>query len=242
MSSLPGAEDEARVRIADAGGKLVERARHAGVRIRAEQDLAGTQMPFPRQRGVADAGVMRAKLPVLLSPGRIEFPMPVRVIDHIVKIGDVLLLDEVAQDIDVAVGHRVRGKNVMVRDDDDLVAVPNLRVLAELPLENADGARPADVVGHEHVHFDPHVVARLDAGLPAGAGEQFFGQSHRTLKLSPVCTGFNREFRGRVAPGAGFQKNAPGAAPPRQRAPSAPIPSNFEFPPPIRLALPPPSC
>ena len=37
---LARAHDEARVRVADAGGEQVERARHAGVRIRAEQNFA----------------------------------------------------------------------------------------------------------------------------------------------------------------------------------------------------------
>ena len=41
---LARAHDEARVRVADAGGELVERARHAGVRIRAEQNFAGPRV------------------------------------------------------------------------------------------------------------------------------------------------------------------------------------------------------
>ena len=50
----------------------------------------------------------------------------------------------------------------MVGDDDDLVAVPDLGVLAEVLLEDADGARPADVVRHEDVDIDPDVVAGRD--------------------------------------------------------------------------------
>ena len=50
----------------------------------------------------------------------------------------------------------------MVGDDDDLLAVPDLGVLAEVLLEDADGARAADVVGHEDVDVDPDVVAGLD--------------------------------------------------------------------------------
>ena len=67
----------------------------------------------------------------------------------------------------------------MVGDDDDLVAVPDLGVLAEVLLEDADGARPADVVRHENVDIDPDVVAGLDAVAAGVAGEDFFGQGHR---------------------------------------------------------------
>ena len=67
----------------------------------------------------------------------------------------------------------------MVGDDDDFVFVPDLRVLAELAFEHADGARPANVVRHEHVGVHPDVVAGLHARLAGGARENFFRQSHR---------------------------------------------------------------
>ena len=60
-------------------------------------------------------------------------------------------------------GLRVGGEDVVVGDDDDLLGVPDLGVLAELLLEDADGARAADVVRHQHVDVDPDVLARLDA-------------------------------------------------------------------------------
>ena len=101
---LARAQDETRVRIADAGGKLIERAGHAGVRIRAEQDFARSRVAFRRQRGVTDAGVLRAVLPVQHALGRVENPVPVRVVNHVVEIGDVLLLHEIAEDVHVAVG------------------------------------------------------------------------------------------------------------------------------------------
>src|SRR5947209_11370353 len=47
-------------------------------------------------------------------------------------------------------GHRVVGEDVVVGDEDHLGAVPDFGVLAEVLLEDAEGAGAADVVGHEH--------------------------------------------------------------------------------------------
>ena len=52
----------------------------------------------------------------------------------------------------------------MVGDDDDFLAVPDLGVLAEVLLEDADGAGAADVVRHEDVDIDPDIVAGLTLG------------------------------------------------------------------------------
>ena len=49
MQQFARAHHEARVRVADAGGELVERARHAGVRIRAEKNFAGPRVALLRQ-------------------------------------------------------------------------------------------------------------------------------------------------------------------------------------------------
>ena len=101
---LAGAHHEAGVGVANAGGKLVERAGHAGVRVGAEQNLAGTQMPLLWQGRVADAGVTRAVL-ALEQPLRcVELPLAVLVIDHVVEILKPLCLGELAQDVDVPVG------------------------------------------------------------------------------------------------------------------------------------------
>jgi hypothetical protein len=51
--------------------------------------------------------------------------------------------------------------------------VPDLRVLAELALEHADGARAAHVVRHEHVGVHPDIVAGLDRAFAGGTGENF---------------------------------------------------------------------
>ena len=69
----------------------------------------------------------------------------------------------------------------MVRDDDDLLSIPNLRGLAEFPLENANGARAANVVRHQNVDIHPNVIAGLHMRFAAGAGKDFLGQSHRNL-------------------------------------------------------------
>jgi len=172
------AEDEPRVGVADAGGEFAERPRHAGVRIRAEKDFSWARVALPWERGVADAGEVRAILPLKLALGGVEFPVAVFVVNHVVKIGDALLIHEIAQDIDVAVGHAVRGENVMVGDDHHLLRVPDFRVFAELALEDADGPRPANIVGHQNIDVHPYVVAGLHLRLAAGAREDFFGQGH----------------------------------------------------------------
>ena len=58
----------------------------------------------------------------------------------VIEVLDVLLHTEVPDDIDIAVGALVAGEDVVVRDDDDLLAVPHLGVLPEL-LEDVDGAK-----------------------------------------------------------------------------------------------------
>jgi len=66
----------------------------------------------------------------------------------------------------------------MVRDDDHLVAVPHLRVLAEVLLEDADGAGSAYIVRHEDVGFDPDAIVRIDVIAAGMAREDFLGQGH----------------------------------------------------------------
>ena len=99
--------------------------------------------------------------------------MAVRVIDHIVEIGNVLFLNEIAQDIDVAVRFRVGGKNVVVGDDHDFVPVPDFGGLAKLAFEHANGARAANVVGHQHIGVDPYIIAGLHPGLAAARARIF---------------------------------------------------------------------
>ena len=113
--------------------------------------------------------------------GSVEFPRPLGIVDHVVEIGQPLLPDERAQDVHVPVGHAVGGENVMIGDDDDFLAVPDLGVAAELPVEHTDGAGAANVVGEEDVGADPDVVAGLDTRPAAGTGEDGFGEGHYNI-------------------------------------------------------------
>jgi hypothetical protein len=117
--------------------------------------------------------------------------LAVGVINDVVKIRQPLLLHELAQDVHVAIGFRVRRKNVMVGNDDDAVLVPDFRRLAELTFENANRSRPANVVRHEHVGFHPNIIAGLRAGLAGGAREEFFSQRHSREKLADARADFN---------------------------------------------------
>ncbi len=113
---LAGAHDEARVGIANAGREHVERARHAGVAVGAEENFAGTRVALGRQRGVADARVPLAELPLELAARGVKNPVPIRVVNDVVEIRQPLLLHEGAQDVDVAIGKGIGGENVSGRE------------------------------------------------------------------------------------------------------------------------------
>ena len=179
---------ESCIGVADAGGELVEGAGHARVGIGPEENFAGAGVPLLRQRCVADAGVLGSVLTLQQPFGRIEFPGAVRVVDDVVEIRDFLLSHEVAQDVDVAVGLGIGGEDVVVGNDDHSVAVPHLGVLAELALEDADGPRSADVVGHEDIRIHPDIVTGRHVGFARGSGQQLFGQRHRIVANSSQRT------------------------------------------------------
>src|SRR5204863_4067700 len=61
---------------------------------------------------------------------------------------------------------------------DDFVAVPDFSVFAEFAFEHADGPRAANIVGHQHIGIDPHVVAGFNAGFSRRAGQNFLSQRH----------------------------------------------------------------
>src|SRR5207302_1929134 len=96
----------------------------------------------------------------------------------VVVMRQVLFLDELPQRVDVAVGHLVFGEDVVIGDDDHLVAVPDPGVLAEVLLEDADGAWAAHVVGHEDIGIDPDIVAWRHASLAGVPGEDLLGHGH----------------------------------------------------------------
>ena len=148
------------------------------MRIGAEEHLAGPDVPFLGQSRVADAREGAAVLALELAPGGVELPLAVGIVDHVIEIGQVLFAYKVAQDVYVTVREAVRREDVVVGDDDDLVAIPDLGVASELAVEHADGARPAHVVREEDVRVDPEVVAGVDLRASAGPGEDGFGERH----------------------------------------------------------------
>jgi len=74
------------------------------MRVGPEQDLAWPRVALLWQRRMADTRVMRPVLALERTLAGVEHPMAARVIDHVVEITDTLLPDEVAQDVNVAVG------------------------------------------------------------------------------------------------------------------------------------------
>ena len=133
-------------------------------------------MPFFRQRLVADT-LVAGVVGILVRAGH-AFPG-----DEIgiVVIPDPLLFHEITQDLDVAVALLFGRKDVVVRYDHHPFRIPDPR---GLPLgtkgfpKDADGARAAYVMGHQHVDVDPDVLARRD-GVLAGMGcENFFCHGH----------------------------------------------------------------
>ncbi len=162
---LAGPQDEAGVGVADARGELAERTGRARVAVGAEQNLPGPGVTFFRQGDVANA----------LIPRRAD----------IVKVFDVLLGREMAQNFDIAVGHLIRGEDIVVGNNDDLVPVPDLGVLAEMLFEDADSPRAANVMGHQQINIDPNVIAGLDAGPMGSTSKDFFRQGHRGHVQAP---------------------------------------------------------
>ncbi len=132
---------------------------------------------------MADPRVIRSVLPLQHSFAGVEDPVSIRVVDHVIKIGQSLFLHEIAQNIDVAVRLRIRCENVVIGNNDDLIAVPDPGILAEFPFKHTDRARSAHVVRHQDVGLHPDVVPRLDPGFASGPRKDLFRQRHRTNKL-----------------------------------------------------------
>lgn len=147
--------------------------------IRTEQNLAGARMPLLRQCGVTNARIITAILLLERSFGGIKNPFAIWVINDIVEILDPLLFHELTQNIDVAVRLGISRENVVIRDDDNFVPVPNLGFLAEFALENADGAGPANIVSHQDVGVHPDIITCLDARFSGSSGKYLFGQRHK---------------------------------------------------------------
>jgi hypothetical protein len=119
------------------------------------------------------------KLPL----GGIKFPLTFGIINNVVKIGKILLADEISKNVHVPVRHAVGRENVVVGNYHHLAPIPDFGVSAEFPFENTDGAGTAYIVRHEDIDGDPHIVAGADMSLSGGAGENFFGKRHKPLRM-----------------------------------------------------------
>src|ERR1041385_873546 len=111
--------------------------------------------------------------------------MTVRIINDVVEVTDVLFLHKIAKNIYVAIGLRIRGENVVIRDDHNFVAVPDLGLFSELAFKDPDRARSTNVVRHEDVGIDPDIIAGLHAAFAGGACENFFSECHTKEAFSP---------------------------------------------------------
>ena len=123
-------------------------------------------------------GVLGPVLSLAHPFGWVKHPVAIWIINHVVEIGDALFLNEVAQDIDVAVGLGIGRKNVVVGNDRDFVAVPHLRTFAELAFEHADRAGTTNVVRHEQVGVDPDIIPGPHLCLCGSAREYLLSQRH----------------------------------------------------------------
>jgi hypothetical protein len=82
-----GAQNKTGVRVSYSGGKFAEGPRHASVRIGPEKNFSRSRVTTLRQGGVTYPLVSGAVLPPNLSTGRIECPVAIRIVNHIVEIG-----------------------------------------------------------------------------------------------------------------------------------------------------------
>jgi hypothetical protein len=146
--------------------------------------LKAPGMPLLRQSGMADAGVSGAVLALQHALGGIKFPGGVAVV-HVVEIGQILFAGELAQNIHVAVGERIGGENIMIRDDDQLMAVPHLGLRSKLAFKNADGAGTAHIMRHQDVGLHPDILPGLQGFFSRRAGQDRFSQRHRTASAYP---------------------------------------------------------
>ena len=88
----------------------------------------------------------------------------------------------------------------MVGDDDHLVAVPDLGGLAELALENADGARAANVMGHQDVRLTQTLSPACTRALPAARASIFSVNVITLIGIGPGPGNRIRPLAGSVPP------------------------------------------
>jgi len=136
-------------------------------------------MSFFGQSRMANPRVIGTILPLERTLLCVENPVAIWIVDHIIKITDLLLANKIPQNIDIAIGLRIRRENLMVRYDHNLLAIPDLRRLAELALENADGPRATNIVGHKDIRLHPDIVTSLHLAFAAGSRENLLCQCHK---------------------------------------------------------------
>ena len=82
---------------------------------------------------------------------------------------------------DVAIREPVRSEDVMIRNDYDLLRIPDLRPLTKFTLENADASRTTNVVGQKNVGIDPNIFSSCDLTSAGTASQDFLSERHRSL-------------------------------------------------------------
>src|SRR6516164_1811395 len=119
---------------------------------------------------MADPLIPGAVLSIEMSPGRIERPMAIRIVDYIVKVRKPLLPSEFPEDVHIPIRKPIRCKNVMVRDDDNLLWIPDLGILAELSFENTYTARSANIVSQKNIRVCPNIISCINPASAARPG------------------------------------------------------------------------
>src|SRR6516165_1680729 len=105
-----------------------------------------------------------------MPPGRIERPMPIRIVNYIVKVGKPLFPSEFPEYVHIPIRKPIRCKNVMVRDNYDLIWIPDLGILTELSFENTYTARSANVVSQKNIRVRPNIISCVNPVSAARSG------------------------------------------------------------------------
>ena len=96
----------------------------------------------------------------------------------IVIMWQILFFYKLPQDVYIPVSVGVFSKDKMVGNDNNLIAVPYLRIFTELLFENCKSTWPANIVRHQNIYIYPYIVARGDRSFPRVGSKYFFCNSH----------------------------------------------------------------
>lgn len=150
--------DKPGIRVPDTGRKFTKSPGSTGMGVCTQEHLTWAGVAFLGESDVAYTFVFFAA--------------------HIIKVGQVLLFHKGPQDINIAVGHRVRSKDVVVWNNDHLFLVPDLGIATKIFVEYSNCTRPTDIVSHQDININPDVVAR-DYMLSLGMFcQDFLRQGH----------------------------------------------------------------